>query len=246
MPAISGRTSPPPFAYYDPDSACLRTSQGMFDLGLPTSSPILPRSGSMRNGRLYERPMWEPPTSVSACSSSPALPTPKASEGEKGGPNQRGSEGDLTLSAVAAQLPTPRARDWKGADPNPRGVDLNHAVMTLPTPTVGDSRNSRNATANRTATKPTTSIGFTLSDVAYLMPTPRTTDANGGGSTVTGAPTSVPPSPSFLPTPTANLGSNGGSQPPAKRRAGGHQPSIADVTEHLGPGMPPPSTDGSR
>lgn len=37
------------------------------------------------------------------------LPTPRATDGEKGGPNQRGSSGDLMLpSAVMALLPTPR------------------------------------------------------------------------------------------------------------------------------------------
>lgn len=40
------------------------------------------------------------------------LPTPWASDGEKGGPNQRGSKGDLMLpSAVAHLLPTPTASD---------------------------------------------------------------------------------------------------------------------------------------
>ncbi|WP_370106474.1 hypothetical protein [Streptacidiphilus sp. BW17] len=40
------------------------------------------------------------------------LPTPRASDGTHGGPNQRGSKGDLTLSSAAAQLlPTPRASD---------------------------------------------------------------------------------------------------------------------------------------
>lgn len=38
------------------------------------------------------------------------LPTPRASEGEKGGPNQRGSSGDLTMSsAVQSLLPSPTA-----------------------------------------------------------------------------------------------------------------------------------------
>ena len=40
---------------------------------------------------------------------------------------------------------------------------------------------------------------------------------------------------SLLLTPTANLGSNGGSQPPEKRREGGHGPTLADVIEHLEP-----------
>lgn len=34
------------------------------------------------------------------------LPTPKASDGEKGGPNQRGSSGDWPLPAIAHLLPT--------------------------------------------------------------------------------------------------------------------------------------------
>ena len=38
------------------------------------------------------------------------LPTPRATDGTKGGPNQRGSSGDLMLpSAVMELLPTPRA-----------------------------------------------------------------------------------------------------------------------------------------
>lgn len=37
------------------------------------------------------------------------LPTPKASGGEKGGPNQRGSSGDYPLPAIAHLLPTPSA-----------------------------------------------------------------------------------------------------------------------------------------
>lgn len=39
------------------------------------------------------------------------LPTPRASDGEKGGPNQRGSKGDLTVSSAIALLPTPKAGD---------------------------------------------------------------------------------------------------------------------------------------
>ncbi|MBB6473263.1 hypothetical protein BJ992_002694 [Sphaerisporangium rubeum] len=34
------------------------------------------------------------------------LPTPKATDGTNGGPNQRGSSGDLTLPSLAIRLPT--------------------------------------------------------------------------------------------------------------------------------------------
>jgi hypothetical protein len=39
------------------------------------------------------------------------LPTPKASDGDKGGPNMRGSKGDRPLPAIAHLLPTPQAHD---------------------------------------------------------------------------------------------------------------------------------------
>jgi hypothetical protein len=77
------------------------------------------------------------------------LPTPRASDGPKGAPGQRGSGGDLMLpSAVMGLLPTPGASDGKGAAgtqdrdrhgrPRPAGdVDLPEAVALLPTPSAG-------------------------------------------------------------------------------------------------------------
>ncbi|KKN56899.1 hypothetical protein LCGC14_0567520 [marine sediment metagenome] len=40
-------------------------------------------------------------------------PTPRGSDGEKGGPNQRGSKGDLALPSAAVMWPTPTGRDHK-------------------------------------------------------------------------------------------------------------------------------------
>lgn len=48
----------------------------------------------------------------------------------------------------------------------------------------------------------------------------------------------------LLKTPTANLGSNGGTQHPAKRKAGGHGPTLADEIEHLLP--TPTASDGAK
>ncbi len=45
-------------------------------------------------------------------------------------------------------------------------------------------------------------------------------------------------------TPTANLGTNGGSQHPDRRRAGGHGPTLADEVEHLLP--TPRASDGAK
>src|SRR5699024_835295 len=100
-------------------------------------SQTWPTSGMTRRGRAYALPTWEPPTAGSASSSSPGpllgtptsweqrsnpdtdernllplqvqrlLPTPRATDGTKGGPNQRGSSGDLMLPSAVCSLPPP-------------------------------------------------------------------------------------------------------------------------------------------
>src|SRR5690606_34088656 len=52
------------------------------------------------------------------------LPTPRATDGTKGGPNQRGSKGDLMLPSAINLLPTPRALDATGV----RGVTPNRTA----------------------------------------------------------------------------------------------------------------------
>jgi DNA (cytosine-5)-methyltransferase 1 len=63
------------------------------------------------------------------------LPTPKASDGEKGGPGMRGRKGDLFLpSAVMQLLTTPTARDWKDNGDftvNDRRRSLPHQIKSL-------------------------------------------------------------------------------------------------------------------
>lgn len=68
--------------------------------------------------------------------------------------------------------------------------------------------------------------GSMRSGCAYTRPTPALLTAGHGSS-------------SLLKTPTANLGVNGGSQHPDKRKAGGHGPTLADEVEHL---LPTPTT----
>lgn len=70
------------------------------------------------------------------------LPTPRATDGTNGGPNQRWRNGDLALSSA---------------------VQSHHL---LPTPTVADARNTRNATAGR-SDGAVFNTGWTLCDVAH-------------------------------------------------------------------------------
>ena len=74
----SGLSSPDSFAFYDPESLSLRTSQATFDLGFTPSLPTLPAWGWMSGGELYERVMSV--LHISEQGSSSLLPSPQSSE----------------------------------------------------------------------------------------------------------------------------------------------------------------------
>jgi DNA (cytosine-5)-methyltransferase 1 len=75
------------------------------------------------------------------------LPTPRATDGTKGGPGQRGSSGDLMLPSAVTLLPTPTSRDWKDGSPNsnvPVNALLGRTVwQLLPTPQASDGDGGR-------------------------------------------------------------------------------------------------------
>lgn len=92
------------------------------------------------------------------------LPTPRATEGSNGGPNQRGSSGDLTLSsATVKMLPTPRTSDTNGPGAHGTGgPDLRTAVTMLPTPTAGNFNDGEDVAAwdaRRARVKATSTAG---------------------------------------------------------------------------------------
>lgn len=131
-----------PLAHYDPNTQSWRTSPDTSLWDLPTSSPTLPQSGTMRNGELFERPMLAPLTNAKGYLS---LPTQTTDAGRQSG-ECRDFGADM-LHAVTCRkckiqtLPTPHAglgeRGRDGVYPNPKGQqDLQHTLATLlPTPT---------------------------------------------------------------------------------------------------------------
>jgi hypothetical protein len=61
------------------------------------------------------------------------LPTPRATDGTKGGPNQRGSSGDLMLPSAVQLLPTPKATNNENRQSEDRyGPNLGMALGTTP------------------------------------------------------------------------------------------------------------------
>lgn len=92
-----------------------------------------------------------------------AWPTPKGSDGTKGGPNQAGSRGDLMLPSAAAQWPTPRTTDTNQG----RGAELIGTAYYRPSP----------------ALKSGILVGqANLSDVVQQWPTPAARDSKGANS----------------------------------------------------------------
>lgn len=198
-PATSGRSSSPPFAFYDPDSSCWRTSQGTLDLGSMSSSVTLPKQGSMRNGALYPR---RRPAPVIDANGSSLLRTPQAQVTEpKPGiklANRTPSDPQVGLAdQIVALLPTPMVpnggRTMSGDEvrakgKTPRGkrqVDLGSAVRVhlLPTPSANQyemddldaylERRERQKAMSRNGN----GFGLVLAMAVKMLPTPTVGDS---------------------------------------------------------------------
>ena len=146
----SGSSTPASFARYDPASSSWRTSQTSLFGGLTEYSERLPNSGTMRSGRLYRLPKWEPRTFVADSLSSAGYPTPSASHC---GTNQAGSaahprphqEARLSLESMAARnmWPTVTASDAKSVKSHGgRGNPSLTAKVKWSTPTTQDGENN--------------------------------------------------------------------------------------------------------
>lgn len=127
----------------------------------------------------------------------------------------------MTLGGVSYTLPTP--------EPPTPGPESSSSPSLLPTPAAGNPND-----------------GEPVESWEARRARERTKGQNGNGM---GTPLSIAvrqqvgePTP-LLVTPTAQLAVNGGSQPPEKRRAGGHGQTLADQVEHL---LPTPRASEAR
>lgn len=107
---------------FDAGDGILTSESGRLTHCLPDFGLFLetwPRSGSMRNGCVYQQPNAAFRTSASESSFSPTehneqcgrWPTARSSDADHGGPNQRDSGGGLMLPSAAAKWTTPNSRD---------------------------------------------------------------------------------------------------------------------------------------
>lgn len=134
------------------------------------------------------------------------MPTPRAGDGEKGGPNQRGSSGDLMLPSAVTLLGTPTARDHKGSgqgerlEESERRGQVEAQVLSLdllPTPAVNDmgaayTPDQWDAWTERMKAEHNNGNGHGASlnieaQRMEMLPTPSVADGTGGHETRSGA-----------------------------------------------------------
>lgn len=168
----------------------------------------MPSCGALAGGLLYETsPLCDLRMAKARHAETPGpfdrLPTPRASDGEHPGPNQRGSKGDLTLRSSLALLPTPTAGDAVGIGSRNTATSRAHPGVSLTDAVRGDGGRGRG-----TVPTPTRSME-TMGDMEQSRfsgssgARPSYRDANSG----------------IVPTPTATeYGSNQGGQNPGAPR----------------------------
>lgn len=126
------------------------------------------------------------------------MPTPRATDGTKGGPNQRGSSGDMMLPSAVQLLPTPAVNDMdRGKTPeawdewtatmrerhgngNGHGPSLEiEALRLLPTPAASDMSRGAEASHRRLAVGQQADLPTIIATEFYGAPTPLpSTDGN--------------------------------------------------------------------
>lgn len=162
-----------PFAVWDGERDVWTTGQpDLFD-DMPVFMDAWPKAGVMVSGRVWR-------LNADDRTVDGLFASPKASDGEKGGPNQAYGAGGGPLPAMVAALPTPRTSDANGAGVHgDGGMDLHtQAVGLLPTPAASDGDKYGTTDANRLRANPmkravhlVDEIG-TNTDVKSLLPTP--------------------------------------------------------------------------
>lgn len=235
MSDTSGPTWRMPFAFYDPDESCWRTSQATFLSDSDRYSATWPKRGTTRAGYAYELP-------------TPALPTTEPAS-------------SLLLSTPDTAPEAPNAGSNRHSHPSGLG---NQVQALLPTPAVNDMGAGKTVEAwdewtDRMRAKHGNGNGHGPSlaiEAQRLFPTPRATDGTKGGPNQRGSSGDLMlPSAdmTLLPTPMTAYTSRDAETLREQRRAGNGQrrillPDLRVVVEEVMPGapMPPPSLDGSE
>ena len=196
-PDGSGPTLQEYLAKYDPASSSWKTCQGSFLPDLETFSGTWPRSGSMRDGVVFERPTLAP---VKGANGGSAWPTPTVkSEAQTAENPTPGQTGGTTLPGEAMRWPTPRVTT-SGMAPSQKEIAegnpkkrLEVSAQLWTTPCADD-------TGNRT--KQYAQGGTALSMQAGQWPTPHASAGTGAGNAGRAGGVNIQTAVATWPTPT--------------------------------------------
>lgn len=207
MNGICGLSSSDAFAYYDPASSSLKTSQATLFEDSSEQSLTLPASGSLFAGVCYEQQTWVPLISETDSSLSPTtrlasverlFPTPTTQDAFNSLGKAQEERHTPPLNTVVRFLPTPSANDATGGkneEVRGGGSGLRGVDKLLPTPTHtrpdGGSRNLPGSKAH---------VGVSLMDAIRFgdSKTPRTPGAFTGPPSDDGKPSPEPEHPNQL------------------------------------------------
>ena len=220
---------PNQIATWNPERDCWET--GVEDIfgHSDVYSETWPTSGMTRNGVAYALPTWAPPTTASACSSSPPaemLRTPAAAEAEGGALSPERARAENRTLRLTGQIldmvaPEQMSDAWK-ATPMP--------VLKTPTSQLAVNGGSQHPDKRKAG-----GHGPTLADeVEHLLPTPTVGMTQGGSRTRSGARSGE----KLLPRMAEELTSLTGAPTPPPSTDG--HPSWEDVP------LPPPSSPNAE
>lgn len=182
---FSSKTSPDssahPVAIWNPETQLMESPQiGLF----ATSTPFLgrwPTSGSMRNGCVFERPTWAPPSSASGCSFWPTADVDLAQRGDRTQfyDGRRGQD----LMSVAVNWNTPGLDSFRSRGGDCIGeMGLDQEARKWTTPQGHDCRGTKTP-KQISAMKERTGAGVhNLNEETASWSTPRSEDAESCGN----------------------------------------------------------------
>lgn len=111
-----------------------------------TDSPSAPASACLTKACDLHSSILDSSTALSLTSKGKPL-QPRATDGDKGGPNCRGGRGDPILPGQAAQWATPLACDARGSAGKEK-KELPNMAMTWPTPVARDHKSEQGGGCN--------------------------------------------------------------------------------------------------
>ena len=196
----------------------------------PASWENWPTSGGMRNGQLFQRPTLEPATGVrGGFAGHGGWASPKASDGQHGGPNMRGSKGELPLPSQAAKWDTPDCNTSTYSNgkmgPNIREQAATWNANSAPT----NTPNTLADTAAQTAKGADLTTWPTPASRDYRTPNSKTLMERGGGTKGEQLPNYVehhfsPQAQPTQPGPESSPDSHGLPQHSASKNSTTHRP----------------------